>query len=205
MMMFLLPFFILSLIPKQPGNCVFEGIENIVNENLNFETLFPQVTEELKVALINITVGLPQCLDSNNFPSLGCENEIDGGSNVMSSVTYISCLLKKVCYKNDTASLVQAANCLSALILNKLPDLLESIGRNVTAKIDECLASITANSRNGLTDCNLIDNILKLDIQSALDNIETNIIEKIKTNFVTLLKILSGDMEAKCVIPLKIL
>ncbi|XP_023218213.1 uncharacterized protein LOC111620515 [Centruroides sculpturatus] len=200
MMKFLLPFFILTLIPKQPVNCVFKEIVNIVKENLNFETLFPQLTEEVKVALINITTGLPQCLDSSNFPSLGCENEIGGGSDVMSSVTYMSCLLKKVCFKNDTANLVKLVNCLTKLSTARVQYLLEDVKRNITAKIYECIGSTTVNSRNKLINCNLIDRILELDIQSTLSYINTNIIEKLKINFVTLLKILSGDMEAECVV-----
>ncbi|XP_023211756.1 uncharacterized protein LOC111614624 [Centruroides sculpturatus] len=180
-------------------------IEVILKENLDFDTLFPQLTEEVKVALINITTGLPQCLDSNNFPSLGCENEINGVSNVMSSVTYLSCLLKKVCYKNDTANLVQFANCLATLSAARVRFILEDVKRNLTEKVIECITSISSYSRLGVINCDLIDNILKLDIKSALDHIETNIIEKIKTSFVTLLKILSGDMEAKCVNPNKIL
>ncbi|XP_023242917.1 uncharacterized protein LOC111641043 [Centruroides sculpturatus] len=197
-MKFLLPFFILSLIPKQPGNCVLKPIVNIANENLDFDTLFPQVTEEVKVALVNITAGLPQCLDSSKFPSLGCENEIGGGSNVMSSVTYISCLLKKVCYKNDTANLVKVVECLSILSSGRVLFTLENTKRNVTAKIYRCLAVIYADSRTGLTNCDLIDSILAINIQSVLENIDTNIIKKLKSDFETLFKILSGDIEAVC-------
>ncbi|XP_023225512.1 uncharacterized protein LOC111626387 [Centruroides sculpturatus] len=200
MIKILLPFFILTLIPKQPGNCVLDSIVKIVKENLDFDNLFPQVTDELKVALVNITAGLPQCLDSSKYPSLGCENEIDGGSNVMSIVTNMSCLLKKVCYKNNTASLVKVVECFSILSSGRVRITLEDVKRNVTAKIYKCIADIYVVSRAGSTNCDLIDSILALDIQSALENIKTNIIEKLRNDFVTLLKILSGDMEAECVI-----
>ncbi|XP_023225336.1 uncharacterized protein LOC111626252 isoform X2 [Centruroides sculpturatus] len=198
MMKFLLPFFILSLIPKQPGDCVVKTFVDILKEILDFQSLFPQLNEEVKVALINITAGLPQCLDSSTFPSLGCENEIGGGSNVMSSVTYLSCLLKKVCYQNDTANLVKVVQCLSILTAARVRFILEDTKRNVTAKIYKCLTVIYYDSRVGLTNCDLIDSILAINIQSALENIDTNIIKKLKSDFETLFKILSGDMEADC-------
>ncbi|XP_067134871.1 uncharacterized protein [Centruroides vittatus] len=205
MMKFLLPFFVLALIPKQPGNCLMnnmiEYIVTIMTPLLPTDNLLPMLPEELYEIIVNITTGLPECFNSSTFPSLGCENEINSESNVVSILTNVSCLLKKVCYRNDTPNVVKFQQCLSKLISRRVYAVSKDYLNDYVTKVYECIIVIYRDIRAGVTNCDLFNDILALNISSIGNNLKEGLFSSSTRNFLTLLRILSGDMEARCPLP----
>ncbi|XP_023239412.1 uncharacterized protein LOC111638018 [Centruroides sculpturatus] len=181
---FLLPFFILSLIPNQPRNCAL----GLINKDISLSTLI----EKLEAIPSNITTGLLICLNSSTAPSLGCENEINNGSTIM------WCLLKKFCYEENKPNVINVVKCLSTLFGVIVYDLSKEVFDAYVNKVYICVNGIYTNIRTGVTNCDLIYGGLSLNIQSALNNLNKNLIYSTVSNLVTLLKILSGNMKLEC-------
>ncbi|XP_023230432.1 uncharacterized protein LOC111630552 [Centruroides sculpturatus] len=202
---FLLSFFILTLIPILPGNCaldsIIENVVTILTPLLPSDNLLSTLPEELKEIIVNITTGLPECLNSSTFPSLGCEKEIDSESSMTSIVTNISCLLNKVCYRNDTPNVVRVQQCLSKLFSRRVYAVSKDYFNDWVTKVYECIIVIYIDIRAGVTNCDLFNEILALNISSIANNLKEGIFFSTTSNLVTLLKILSGDMEARCPFP----
>ncbi|XP_023230444.1 uncharacterized protein LOC111630561 [Centruroides sculpturatus] len=175
MMKFLLPFFILSLIPNQPGNCALGSTD----EDISVSTLI----EDFEAIPSNITTGLLICLNSSTVPSLGCENEINDGSTMM------WCLLKEFCYMEKKPDVINMVECLSSFFGVNVYDLPKEVFDAYVNKIYVSVDSIYTNIHTGVTNCELIYGGQSLNSRSLLDNLNQFMIDDISeylSSYITL-------------------
>ncbi|XP_023230443.1 uncharacterized protein LOC111630560 [Centruroides sculpturatus] len=171
MMKFLLPFFILSLIPNQPGNFVLGSTD----EYISLSTLI----EKLEAIPSNINTGLLICLNSSTVPSLGCENEINDGSKMM------WCLLKEFCYMEKKPDVINMVECLSTLFGVNVYDIPKEVFDAYVNKTYVSVDSIYNNIHTGVINCELIYGGQSLNSRSPLGNLNQFTLEQI-TDLLTL-------------------
>ncbi|XP_023230442.1 uncharacterized protein LOC111630559 [Centruroides sculpturatus] len=170
MMKFLLPFFILSLIPSQPGNYALGSTD----EDISLSTLI----EKLEAIPSNINTGLLICLNSSTVPSLGCENEINDGSKM------IWCLLKEFCYMEKKPDVINIVECLSTLFGVNVYDIPKEVFDAYVNKTYVSVDRIYNNIHTGVINCELIYGGQSLNSRSPLSDLNQLTQEQIR-EFIT--------------------
>ncbi|XP_023239430.1 uncharacterized protein LOC111638040 [Centruroides sculpturatus] len=208
MMKFLLPFLILSLILNQPGNCVVNNVLSTVVESLSTD-IINNLPEKLSAVLKefgpNARFGLLNCLNSSMLPYLSCKNETNSGSDWLSIFKLIPCVLKKICYANDSASATRVIRCITAVVVITGNEAIKLVGNMTNDLIEKyvqkiyiCLFGIYSYIRNGVTNCDFIDAIQELNVAAIVKNLENNLLSDTTDNLETFLKILFGITDEKC-------
>ncbi|XP_023239420.1 uncharacterized protein LOC111638025 [Centruroides sculpturatus] len=204
MMKFVLAFFILSLIPKQPGNCMINiPINvNVLTSGINLPQTLSTVLEEFGP---NARVGLLNCLNSTIFPTLECKNETNSGSDWPSILKLIPCVLKKICFANDSASATRVIRCITGVVgytgenvIGVVGNLTDDVLEKYLDNIYGCVFGIYTNIRNGVTNCNFFDGIQELNVTAIEENLKNNLLSDTTSNLEKFFKILFGNMDEKC-------